>query len=199
MNDHFRPPALPKRTQAAEGLMRRSWTVAEVEAMVKVGLIEEHERVELIGGELVPMSPKGSKHESYKASLLDFWMRRRGESYRIIQETTFRLDEASYLEPDFVFYSSMVKVPDIGPGNTLLAVEIADSSLNFDKGRKARIYANHGVKTLWVIDVNTLTTHVFCVPGIDGYKQISSIRPEDLLAPDFAPELAIRLNDLPLI
>jgi len=53
-------------TSAAEGLPRRRFTVAEVEAMVAAGVMEEDERVELIGGELVPMSPKGSSMRSSK-------------------------------------------------------------------------------------------------------------------------------------
>ena len=57
-------------TSAAEGLPRRRFTVAEVEAMVAAGVMEEDERVELIGGELVPMSPKGNHHEVLKAALL---------------------------------------------------------------------------------------------------------------------------------
>ena len=56
-------------TSAAEGLPRRRFTVAEVEAMVAAGVMEEDERVELIGGELVPMSPKGNRHEVVKIAL----------------------------------------------------------------------------------------------------------------------------------
>lgn len=57
-------------TSAAEGLPRRRFTVAEVEAMVAAAVMEEDERVELIGGELVPMSPKGNHHEVVKTALL---------------------------------------------------------------------------------------------------------------------------------
>ena len=64
-------------TTAAEGLPRRRFTVAEVEAMFAAGVMEEDERVELIGGELVPMSPKGSQHEVLKTALLDRWYRLR--------------------------------------------------------------------------------------------------------------------------
>jgi Uma2 family endonuclease len=199
MNTHFYLPQLPRTTQAAEGLMRRSWSVAEVEAMVALGIMSEDERVELIGGELVPMASKGIKHEIYKASLLYFWMDFPRKAHKIIQETTFRLDEYTYLEPDFIFYDANFKVPDIAASNTLLAVEVADTSLAFDKGRKARIYSNHGVRALWVIDVNTLETHVFEHPGIDGYRLSRMVGPDELLAPDFAPELGVKLNQLPLI
>src|SRR5271163_3221236 len=92
-------------TSAAEGLPRRRFTVAEVEAMVAAGVMEEDERVELIGGELVPMSPKGSQHEVIKAALLDRWYRIRPNDCRLVPETTFRLSEDTYLEPDVVIYA----------------------------------------------------------------------------------------------
>ena len=60
-------------TRAAEGLPRRRFTIADVEAMVAAGIMEEDERVELIGGELVPMSPKGNRHEMVKTGLLERW------------------------------------------------------------------------------------------------------------------------------
>ena len=62
-------------TSAAEGLPRRRFTVAEVEAMVAAGVMEEDERVELIGGELVPMSPKGLEQRSSRAALANRWYR----------------------------------------------------------------------------------------------------------------------------
>lgn len=186
-------------TRAVDDMPRRRWTVAEIEAMVQAGVIDEDERFELIGGDVVPMSPKGSKHESYKASLLKFWVQRQLNTYNIIQETTFRLDESSFLEPDFVFYDLKVKVPQLAPSNTLLAVEVSDSSLSYDTGRKAKLYARFGVPSLWVVNVNTLDIHVFERPGADGYASIRNVRPDAALAPDFAPELLLRLAELPLI
>ena len=73
-------------TTAAEGLPRRRFTVAEVEAMVAAGVMDEDERVELIGGELVPMSPKGNQHEVVKTALLDRWYRLRPERSRSRQK-----------------------------------------------------------------------------------------------------------------
>jgi Uma2 family endonuclease len=119
--------------------------------------------------------------------------------YRIIPETTFRLDPYSFVEPDFVFYDSAVKVPQLAPENTFLAVEISDTSLGHDLGRKPRIYSNANVRALWVIDVNTLETHMFGKPGVDGYQVINIVGPNDILVPDFAPELAVKLNELLLI
>jgi len=63
MNPHPRTETVPTVTHAAEGMPRRSWTVAESEAMVRAGIIDEDERFGLIGGEVVPMSPKSDRHE----------------------------------------------------------------------------------------------------------------------------------------
>ena len=66
--------------------------------------MEEDERVELIGGELVPMSPKGNQHEVVKIALLRRWYRIAPDDFDLAPETTFRLSEDTYLEPDVVIY-----------------------------------------------------------------------------------------------
>lgn len=199
MNTHFRPPGLPHATQAAEGLPRRVWTVAEIEAMVQAGIIDENERFELIDGEVVPMSPKGSRHEWIKGSLLEYWMRRKSDNIRIMPETTFRLDGTAFLEPDLVFFPSKSGLKKLSPKTALLAVEVADSSLRFDTGRKALVYAAHGVKELWVIEAQSLRTHVFKKPAKAGYRDVTVVSATETLKPSFAPELALRLAELPLI
>jgi Uma2 family endonuclease len=207
MNKHVPPPDRPNlrsprlsmTTRAVDDMPRRRWTVAEIEAMVEAGIIAEDERFELIDGDAVPMSPKGSKHESYKVSLSNYWLRRRSDAYVIAQETTFHLDPNSFLEPDFVFYDANVRIAQLSPDNTWLAVEIADSSVSYDKGRKAKLYSRFGIPALWVLNVKSLNIHVFEKPGPDGYKSIRIVKPDEQLAPDFAPELALKLSELPLI
>jgi Uma2 family endonuclease len=199
MNVQLRPPGIPYVTQAAEGLARRLWTVAEVEAMVIAGIIEDEERFELIEGEVVPMSPKGARHELIKGSILEFWMERKPKTIRIVPETTFRLNASSFLEPDFVFFSSKTKLTDLEPANALLAVEVSDSTLRYDTGRKAMLYAAHGLKELWAIDAESLQTHIFSKPSADGYLERHLVEPNELLSPAFAPEIAVKLAELPLI
>jgi Uma2 family endonuclease len=186
-------------TSAAEGLPRRRFTVAEVEAMVAAGVMEEDERVELIGGELVPMSPKGNHHEVLKRALVDQWIRSRPEQIHLVSETTFRLSEDTYLEPDVVIYPRANGIRGLRADNALLVVEIADSSLRYDIGRKASLYASFGVRELWVIDAVRLTTRVFREPAADGYREASDFVPQDRLVPLLAPQgFALRLDELDL-
>jgi Uma2 family endonuclease len=193
MNHH----AHPHTTQAAEGLGRRRFTVADVEAMVAAGIMEEDERVELIGGELVPMSPKGNHHEVLKAALLDRWYRVRPDHVMLVPETTFRLSPDTYLEPDIVIYPLAEGLAKLSGASVLLVVEIADSSLSFDLGRKAKLYASFGVRELWVIDAVKRTARLFRDPGPQGFGASRDCSGTDAMIPAFAPDaFTLRLADL---
>ena len=193
------PPAAKLTTSAAEGLPRRRFTVAEVEAMIAAGVVEEDERVELIGGELVPMSPKGIRHEVVKRALVDRWIRARPEEIHLAQETTFRLSEDTYLGPDVVIYPRTSGLRGLTGASVLLVVEIADSSPRYDIGRKAALYASFGIRELWVIDAVRLTARVFRDPAADGFRDARDFGASDRLTPLFAPEqFALRLDELEL-
>ena len=184
-------------TRAAEGLPRRRFTVAEVEAMVVAGVMEEDERVELIGGELVPMSPKGNQHEVVKVALLRRWYRAAPQDYELAPETTFRLSEDTYLEPDVVVYRRAEGLRGLSGSSVLLVVEIADSSLRYDIGRKAALYASFGVRELWVIDAVKLTARIFRAPSEEGYREIKDFGASERLVPLVAPEaFALRVDEL---
>lgn len=186
-------------TSAAEGLPRRRFTVAEVEAMVAAGVMEEDERVELIGGELVPMSPKGNHHEVVKTALLARWYRASPDDVLLTPETTFRLSEDTYLEPDVTIYPRATGLRGLTGANVLLVVEIADSSLSYDVGRKAALYASFGIRELWVVDAVRLTTRLFREAAADGYRNAEDFGPADRLVPLIAPEaFALALDELDL-
>ena len=187
----------PRITQAAEGLPRRAFSVAEVEAMVAAEILDGDERIELIGGELVPMSPKGYQHEILKTALLQHWYRVRPEGFLLTPETTFRLSADTYLEPDVVIYPRAGGLKGMTGTNVLLVVEIAASSLRYDITRKAELYASFGVRELWVIDVVKRTTRAFRKPSARGYEETLDFPEAAPLTPQFAPEVfALRLDQL---
>src|SRR5438477_11930753 len=114
MNSHLRPAPFPAATQAAEGLPRRRWSVAEIEAMVAKGIIAEDERFELIGGEVVPMSPKGNHHELVKKGLQQYWVPKVvGTPIDLITETTLYISEDEFREPDFLFWPRSIALKDV--------------------------------------------------------------------------------------
>ena len=185
-------------TRAAEGLPRRRFTVAELEAMVAAGILDEDERIELIGGEVVPMSPKGNHHEIVKRALNIHWARRLPDRFTFATETTFRLTPDSYIEPDFVFWDNAAGIRGLKPEAVHLAVEIADSSYAYDIGRKAALYASFGIPELWVIHAVRLETRIHKEPSPQGYLDFVDLGPDAELVPAFAPELAVRLSALEL-
>ncbi len=127
-----------RTTQAAEGMLRRRFTVEELEAMVAAGILGEDERIELIGGEVVPMSPKGNSHEVLKHALIHYWARRVPDRLTFTTETTFRLTPDTYLELDFIFFDSKIRLKDLSPDNAVLVVEIANSSFAYDRAARPR-------------------------------------------------------------
>lgn len=198
MNPHLRPLGLPLETQAAEGLPRRCWSVAEIEAMVRAGILDEDERFELIGGEVVPMSPKGNRHEVVKVALNLHWARMLPADIRFASETTFRLSADTYVEPDFVVYPKASGLAGLAAATALLVVEIADTSLGYDLGRKAALYAAFGVAELWVVDAVRLETCVHRDPAPNGYRSVAVVATDRRVVPTAVPTLAVVLSELDL-
>lgn len=189
---------MSRTTTAAEGLPRRLFTVAELERMVEAGILEEDERIELIGGEVVPMSPKGNRHELLKAALNIYWVKKLPADLMVVTETTFRFTEDTYLEPDFVFYPKASGLKQLSAGTARLVVELADSSLGYDLGRKAGLYAGFGIRELWVIDAVKLQAHVHRDPTAEGYRSVVSVSSSQRLIPVEAASLAVTLSELEL-
>ena len=198
MNEHFRPNRLPGTTQAAEGLPRRRWTVAEIEAMVAKGIILEDERFELIGGEAVPMSPTGRQHEILRIELAFHMTQRAGHDLRVAAEAQLNLTDDTYVVTDILVYPASIKSPDVRGLAALLVVEIAYSSLDYDPLTKAPLYASHGVREYWVINAKTHETVVHRRPSGSEYAQKDRLTADDRLTPELAPRLAVTLRELDL-
>lgn len=196
MNQHLpRPPRLP--TQAAEGLPRWRWTVADLDRLVKLGIIEEDDKVELIGGELVPMSPTGIEHETIGTDVAE-WFRANVPKQLIVKtELKWRPDEDTYCEPDIaIFPRALRPVSKVPAVEMLLLVEIADSSLNKDTNTKAALYSRLGVREYWVVDVASQTTHVYLAPSATGYGRKRKVPRNRTLKPTLLPGISLRLSDL---
>jgi Uma2 family endonuclease len=195
MNEISHAPSRPT-TQAAEGLPRLKWTMAEFDRLAELGVFTEDDRIELIGGELVPMSPKGNRHELVKTKLLNWFMRRLPAGFEIAVELGWRPRDDVYLEPDILIYRLGAQPSLVGPGEVALALEVADSSLKFDTGAKANTYAALGVREYWVVNAVTLATRLHRDPSETGYRGRIDVPADQELVPLLAPDLALRLSAL---
>jgi Uma2 family endonuclease len=184
-------------TRAAEGLSRRAFTIADLERMEKAGIIAPDERLELIGGEIVPMAAKGNRHEAVKAAINILWGRACPHDHVFVPETGLRLDDHNYVEPDFIVFSRATRLKDLRGPDVLLAVEVADSSLDYDLRSKPLVYASFGVREVWVIDAANRRAHTYRDVGPEGYGDVASVPAASVLMPLFAPaDLAFALDGL---
>jgi len=185
-------------TRAADGLPRWSWTVAEIERMAAGGYFRDEDRFELVGGEIVPTSPKGRRHEIVREALAFRFSRAATDDVFVTSEPQFNLAEDTFAVPDILVRSSGIKTPDIRGSDALLVVEIADTSLAYDLQIKAQLYGSHGVREYWVINAATLVTTVHTQPLRARYAVIGEVLPRELISPALAPALAISLAALDL-
>jgi Uma2 family endonuclease len=203
MNEIYRHNRLPRTTQAAEGLPRRRWTTAELEAAAALGMFVDargnDERFELIGGEVVPMSPKGYRHEIVRTMLTQHFYRCGGhEKFVIANEAQLNLAPDEYTQPDIWVFPEPLLAPNVRGSDTLLVVEVADSSLGYDLATKAPLYASYGVRDYWVINAVTLETKIFRDPTPGGYPQPRSVPAHEALVSLLCPVLTVKLADIRL-
>jgi Uma2 family endonuclease len=194
MNQYQRPDDFV-RERPEPGRPRR-WTADELEHMVRAGIVNEIERIELIAGEIVQMSAKGNRHELVRNELTLYWARQLPLKLKFAEEVPLRLSEHDQPEPDIMLFPGSQNITQVTAASVLLVVEVSDSSLSYDLKIKAPLYAAFGVREYWVIDPQTLATTVHRAPGEKGYADVTKATASDLLTPLHAPELALRLADL---
>jgi Uma2 family endonuclease len=134
MPDNFRP-------------LRR----VEYDQLIALGAFQ-HERIELVYGALVPMSPIGPRHSSAIDMLTLLLVRALGDRARIRVQNPFAAGDISEPEPDLLV-APLARYDQDHPANAHLVIEVAESSLAFDRGTKLRLYAECGVPEYWVVDV----------------------------------------------
>ncbi len=177
-------------------LPRRLFTTQDVFRMVEAGVMEEDENVELIEGELVVMAAKKNSHEIAKSALLEWLVKGKADDQRVGVETTLYLAELLFVEPDLTLYPRAFKPQDLSGGDITLLIEISDESLSRDLGLKAGIYAHHGVRDYWAVDVEKRRVIIHRRPSDDGYRSVEVFEANAEVTALLAPELRARLVDL---
>ena len=183
-------------TRAAEGFDRRAFTVDEILRMQEAGIISEDENFELIEGEIVPTQAKTHVHELLKSALNLAIARVLPERLWLGVESTIYLTPNTFVEPDLVVYPRGLKLEAVKGSDIVLAIEVALTGLAYDRGLKARLYARHRVRELWVIDATRRRTSVQSGPVGDGWSNVVELAPEETLACGALPGFAMRLAEV---
>jgi Uma2 family endonuclease len=196
-----KPTAPPVPTvEGPDGFPRRRFSVAEVEAMIEAEIIPPDEKFELIDGEIIPMSPKHHLHESIKTSLIAAIHRALfhagRDDLRVGVETSVYLDDDTFVDPDVTVFPIAIRTDEVAPADLLLCVEIAVTTLRYDRDKKGPLYAGAGVPLYWLIDAETGATWIHADPKEGQWTWVRRVEAGESLAVPSIPGFAFRLADV---
>jgi Uma2 family endonuclease len=180
-------------------ITRRKLDVAEYHRMAAAGILHEDDRVELIEGELVEMAPIGSPHSGTVNSLTRLLVRAAGDRAVVSVQNPVRLGDHSEPEPDFTLLRPRVddyRLRTPVAADVLLLIEVADSSLRYDRTVKLPLYARHGIPEVWIVDVEHRSIEVHREPAGDGYATVSREGPGAVLEPVLLPGVVVPAADV---
>jgi Uma2 family endonuclease len=189
----------PEDTMAVTA-RRRRFTLDQYHRMGEAGIFAPGDRVELIEGEIIEMAPIGTPHASTVARIHHFFAMRLGERATIwIQNPLLLRRHESEPEPDVML---LTRRPDFyagahpEPPDVRLLIEVADSSLRYDRLTKVPLYARAGINEVWVVDVDHRRVEIHLVPTALGYQDVRTPGPDERFAPLAFPDVAVTLADL---
>jgi len=177
---------------------RRALTVEDFHRMGEAGVFRPDERVELIEGELLEMAPIGGRHCHAVNRLTEILVLAAGPAGFISVQAPVVLRPISEPQPDLLILRPECRRRRVLPASAdvLLAIEVADTTLRFDRTVKAPLYARHGVPELWIVDVEGKVLLRHLGPTKDGYTEITEHRPPETVAARLLPAARVDLADL---
>lgn len=174
-------------------------SAAEYLRMGEAGVFAPEARLELIEGEIIEMAPIGSPHAGCVNRLTRLFIQRAGRAAVVAVQNPVIISNLSVPQPDLALLAP--RADDYAAshpetGDVLLVVEVADTMLEFDLGRKATVYARCGIAELWVVDVNERAIHVFRQPGGNGYAGASCVRAGEGISCAALPAIMVDVAEL---
>jgi Uma2 family endonuclease len=179
-------------------VQRRLFTVEEYHRMAEAGILSEDDRVELIEGELVTMSPIGSRHAACVARLTALLFPVEGRGILWVQNP-IRLGARSEPQPDVTllryrpdFYASAHP----GPEDVLLVVEVAETSADADRSLKIPLYARYGIPEAWLVDLLEERIEIYRHPTPQGYRSLHIAHRGETVSPTALPDLELSVDEI---
>jgi len=163
----------------------KKFTADQYYQMAESGILTQRDRVELIEGEIIQMAAIGKSHAVCVDRLTELFVLTFSSQALIRVQNPVRLSNYSEPQPDFAilrlrqdFYLNGHPQPE----DVLAVVEVSDSSIDYDRGVKAPLYAGEGIQELWIIDLNVLAVEVYRLPSSQGYQQVQTFQPGESVA-----------------
>jgi Uma2 family endonuclease len=178
---------------------RKLFTVDDYYRMAEVGILKPTDRVELIEGEIVEMSPIGVRHAMAVNRATMLFARGVGDKAVVAVQNAARIDTYNEPQPDVVlirpregFYGTEHPRPD----EVLLLIEVSETSLRFDRNVKLPIYARSGIREVWIADLNSDTVTAFRKPKDKTYTETLIRERHESISPDAFPDFSIKVDEL---
>jgi Uma2 family endonuclease len=173
------------------------WTVEEYEELGRAGIFDENDRVELLNGEIIVMSPIGIRHATAVRLLNNFLARSSRGRYEVDPQNPFNLDDASQPRPDLTLLDPAVTIerrrPE--PADLFLVIEVSDSTLRYDREDKRPAYARNGVREFWILNLQDQVLEIFRDPADGAYRESRTLVADETIAPLAFPDLILRVGD----
>ncbi len=183
----------------AAGLVPHRFTVGDYYRMLEAGILAEDDRVELLGGQVVEMSPMGPPHAAAAELVRDALQAALGARAQVRDSKPVDLGEYDEPLPDLAAVrprADRYATAHPTAADVFWLVEVADSSLARDQWAKPAIYAAAGVREVWVVNLPERVLEVYRAPGPEGYRDRQTHGREAQVAPLAFPELALAVADL---
>ena len=180
-------------------IARRHFTVKDFYRMLEAGILTEDDRVELIDGEIIEMSPIGSRHAACVTRVATLFIRLLGDAAVVNVQNPLRLSNKTEPLPDVVvlrpradFYAQTHP----GPDDVLLVVEVADTTLTYDRRVKLPLYARAGTPEVWIVNLPKGVVETYARPDGKTYSEIRKAERGQELVPLQLPALKIGVGDI---
>lgn len=151
-------------------IKRHRFTIEEYHKMAEVGLLSENDRVELIDGEIVEMTPIGWRHANCVNDLTMLLARFAGDRYVVSVQNPLTISEHAELQPDLVLLKRRPRERLPGPDDVALVIEVSDTTLAYDRDVKLPRYAQAGIPEVWIVDLMGRRVESHAAPSAEGYR-----------------------------
>jgi hypothetical protein len=180
-------------------LTKHRFTVEEYQRMGETGVLRPDARVELLDGEIIDMAPIGSFHGGATNRLVSLFVRLSKGRWIVSAQNPLRLNEHSEPQPDLMLLKPAVDdytTRHPGPEDVFLLVEVADTSLAFDRAEKLPAYGKAGGREVWIVNLSERTLEVYREPHFSGYASTAILRAGDKAQPLLFPDVAVDVANL---
>ncbi len=180
-------------------LMRRLFTVEEYHKMAQAGILTEDERVELIEGEILEMSPIGRRHAAHVKRLNKLFNQRLGDRVLVGVQDPVILSDLCEPEPDLSLLQPRPDFYEAGhpqPQDVFLLVEVADSTVETDQYVKVPTYAKSDIVEVWLVNITQQCLEVYRQPSRDGYQNEQKYQRGQTVSMQAFPDVTITVNEV---